>query len=99
MLIVCIIIAVFAAAADQVTKALIFGHDGAFIPGLIRFESVENRGMVWGLDWYSARYSAIRISPKNTWQMMPPTTAPRYCSSIRQRIRNTEKYAFIVRHQ
>ena len=49
MLIVCIIIAVFAAAADQVTKALIFGHDRAFIPGLIRFESVENRGMVWGL--------------------------------------------------
>ncbi len=49
MLIVCIAIAVFAAAADQITKALIFGHDRAFIPGFIRFESVENRGMVWGL--------------------------------------------------
>ena len=49
MLIVYLAIAIFAAAADQVTKALIFGHDGAFIPGFLRFESIENRGMVWGL--------------------------------------------------
>jgi signal peptidase II len=42
-------IILFAAAADQITKLLIFGHDCAVIPGLFKFASVENHGMVWGL--------------------------------------------------
>lgn len=49
MLIVSAIIVILAAAADQITKALIFRNDMAFIPGFIRFESVENRGVVWGI--------------------------------------------------
>ncbi|MCR5809770.1 MAG: signal peptidase II [Clostridiales bacterium] len=49
MLIVVFAIIVFAVGADQLTKYLIFGHDMPFIRGFIRFESVENRGMVWGM--------------------------------------------------
>ncbi len=49
MPIIIILIIAFSVAADQVTKSLIFGADSAFIPGFIRFESVENRGMAWGL--------------------------------------------------
>ena len=41
-------IMVFAAAADQVTKLLLYGHDMAVIPGVVCFRSVENHGMVWG---------------------------------------------------
>lgn len=48
MLIVLLIIAALAAGADQLTKALIYGHDGDFIKGVIRFASVENRGVAWG---------------------------------------------------
>ena len=49
MLIALIAIIILSAGADQLTKHLIFGHDSAFIPGVIRFRSVENRGMVWGV--------------------------------------------------
>lgn len=49
MTIVLIAIILFCVGADQLTKLFIYGHDAAFIRGLIRFESVENRGMVWGL--------------------------------------------------
>ncbi|MBO4847642.1 MAG: signal peptidase II [Clostridia bacterium] len=48
MLFVCLAIVLFAVGADQLTKILIFGHDMPFIKGVIRFASVENRGMVWG---------------------------------------------------
>ncbi|MBO4563121.1 MAG: signal peptidase II [Clostridia bacterium] len=49
MLFVLIAIVLAAVGADQLTKYLIFGHDMPFIKGVIRFASVENRGMVWGL--------------------------------------------------
>lgn len=49
MLLILFAVILFAAGADQLTKILIFGHDMPFIRGFIRFESVENRGMVWGL--------------------------------------------------
>ena len=39
----------FAAGADQLTKLLVFGHDCAVIPGIVKFASVENHGMVWGI--------------------------------------------------
>ena len=48
MLIVLLLITALAAGADQLTKALIYGHDGDFIRGVIRFASVENRGVAWG---------------------------------------------------
>lgn len=48
MLLILLAVAAFAVAADQVTKALIYGHDSAFIKGFIRFESTENRGVAWG---------------------------------------------------
>ncbi len=49
MLIAAAIIILLVVAADQVTKYLIFNNNMPFIPGFIKFESVENRGMVWGL--------------------------------------------------
>ena len=49
MLILMFAIALFALVADQLTKHFIFRNDMPFIPGVIRFESVENRGMVWGV--------------------------------------------------
>lgn len=42
-------IIIFAVAADITTKILTFGKTMAFIPGFIRFESVRNEGMVWGM--------------------------------------------------
>jgi signal peptidase II len=42
-------IIIFAAAADQISKLLIYGHDMAVIPGVVCFRSVENHGMVWGI--------------------------------------------------
>ncbi len=66
MLIVYIAIMIFAVGADQLTKALIYGNDGAFIPGLIRFASVENRGMVWGLmngvNWFVPVVSVLTLA-------------------------------------
>jgi len=49
MLYLGIAIIIFAAAADQLTKLLIFGHDCAVIPGIVKFASIENHGMVWGI--------------------------------------------------
>lgn len=49
MTIVLIAVILFCVGADQLTKLFIYGHNAAFIRGLIRFESVENRGMVWGI--------------------------------------------------
>lgn len=48
MLIILLAIVVFAVCADQLTKALIYGHDQAFIEGFIRFTTVQNRGVAWG---------------------------------------------------
>ena len=66
MLILYIAIMVFAVGADQLTKALIYGHDAAFIPGFIRLESVENRGMVWGLmngvNWFVPVVSVLTLA-------------------------------------
>ena len=66
MLIICFAIIAFAVGADQLTKALIFGHDSAFIPGFIRLESVENRGMVWGLmngvNWFVPVVSVLTLA-------------------------------------
>lgn len=65
MLILCFAIIALAVGADQLTKALIFGHDAAFIPGFIRLESVENRGMVWGLmngvNWFVPVVSVLTL--------------------------------------
>ena len=49
MVFVLIAIIAFSIGADQLTKYFIYGNDMPFIRGLIRFESVENRGMVWGM--------------------------------------------------
>lgn len=49
MLIVLFAIIAFVVAADQVTKALIFGHDMPVIEGVIRFASTENTGVAWGI--------------------------------------------------
>ena len=66
MLILYIAIMVFAVGADQLTKALIYGHDAAFIPGFLRLESVENRGMVWGLmngvNWFVPVVSVLTLA-------------------------------------
>ncbi|MCR5610353.1 MAG: signal peptidase II [Clostridiales bacterium] len=43
-----LLIAALAVCADQLTKVFIYGHDSAFIKGVIRFASVENRGVAWG---------------------------------------------------
>ena len=48
MLYILLALSVFSVAADQITKALIYGHDSDFIKGFIRFASVENRGAAWG---------------------------------------------------
>ena len=48
MLIILFAIIALAVGADQLTKALIYGHDAPFIEGFIRFESTENRGVAWG---------------------------------------------------
>lgn len=48
MLYVLLAIVLFCTGMDQLTKALIFGHDSPVIPGFIKFASVENHGMVWG---------------------------------------------------
>lgn len=48
MLILMLVTAVVAVCADQLTKIFIYGHDSAFIKGVIRFASVENRGVAWG---------------------------------------------------
>ena len=65
MLIIYILIILFAAGADQLTKALIYNNNGPFIPGVIRFESVENRGMVWGLmngvNWFVPAVSVLTL--------------------------------------
>ncbi len=49
MLIVLFAIIAFVVAADQITKAVIFGHDMAVINGFVRFASTENTGVAWGL--------------------------------------------------
>ncbi|MBO6062016.1 MAG: signal peptidase II [Clostridia bacterium] len=63
MTLLLIAIIVFSVAGDQVSKALIFGHDSAFIPGLIRFESTKNQGMAWGLmhgvSWFLPAVSVL----------------------------------------
>ena len=48
MLIILLVIVLFAVGADQLTKALIYGHEMPFIKGFIRFSPVENRGVAWG---------------------------------------------------
>ncbi|MBR3383580.1 MAG: signal peptidase II [Clostridia bacterium] len=66
MLIVYLVIALAAAGSDQLTKALIFGHDSGFIPGFICFRSTENRGMVWGLmngvNWFVPAVSVVTLA-------------------------------------
>lgn len=49
MLAVLLLIALAAAGLDQLSKALIYGRDGDFIKGFICFNSVENRGVAWGI--------------------------------------------------
>lgn len=48
MLFVLLAVVLFAVGADQLTKLLIYGHDADFIKGVVRFHSVENKGVAWG---------------------------------------------------
>lgn len=49
MLVGLIIFIIFAVGLDQLTKAVTFERVLRIIPGFIRFESVKNEGMVWGM--------------------------------------------------
>ena len=49
MLFALLAIILFSIGADQLTKVLTFEKTIAFIPGFIRFDSVKNEGMVWGM--------------------------------------------------
>lgn len=66
MTVVIIAVIVFAAGADQLTKALLYGEPRQFIPGFIGFTPVRNQGMAWGLmngvKWFIPVVSVVTLA-------------------------------------